>query len=97
MMYHVEVAHNDGWKFNLRLGPMLKAQWFEAVSHEEAAFSDSEAYNLYKEEMPETFLFIDLDGWNVEVPNSDSNQLIRRIAETSRGIFSSIQSFINDG
>lgn len=97
MSYHSEVTHSDGWRYNLRVGPMTRAQWTEAVSHEEAAFGDKDEYNAYKEQIPENFLYADIDGFKEDVPYNDSKLLLKSMGNSAREILSGIHAHLKEG
>lgn len=63
--YVADYETSEGWRYNLRLGPMMKSQWFLTVAHELNAFEQpeegSETFENYKRSFPEQFLFIDID------------------------------------
>jgi hypothetical protein len=63
--YVVECMTDDGWKYNLRMGPMLKKQWFLLVAHERDAFEQgdeaTETFEKFRQSIPEQFLYVDID------------------------------------
>lgn len=97
MSYHAEVTHSDGWRYNLRVGPMTRAQWPEAVAHEEAAFGDKDEYNAFKEQMPENFLYVDIDAYKEDVPYHDSKLLLKSMGNSAQEILSGINAYLREG
>lgn len=41
-LYAVNYETNDGWKYNLRLGPMMKSQWFQTTLYEPGIYQRGE-------------------------------------------------------
>jgi hypothetical protein len=70
--YVVDYESPDGWLYHLRLGPMLKSQWFMTVAHEPRCFEDGEdakeTFEKFQESFPEQFLFIDMDCYKEDQP-----------------------------
>lgn len=63
--YVVDVRRQDGWKYNIRVGPMKKNQWFEVVRHSADSFeteADGETFEKYRESFPEQFVYVDVDA-----------------------------------
>jgi len=63
--YAVDFETTEGWRYNLRMGPMTRAQWFLMVGHESSNFESGEAavetLEKYQRSFPEQFLYIDID------------------------------------
>jgi hypothetical protein len=71
--YVVDFETNDGAKYNLRLGPMTKKQWFEMIRHEPQLFeppaeSSEKTFEQYEAVFPENFLYIDIDCFKEDCP-----------------------------
>lgn len=69
--YTVDFETSDGWRYNLRLGPMLKSQWFQTILYEAGNFEvgedEEETFEKYQDGFPEQFLFIDVDCYRDDV------------------------------
>ena len=65
MAYVIDCETPDGWRYNLRLGPMTRSQWFLFVGHEMNAFEQgdeaTETFEKFRQSLPEQFLYIDID------------------------------------
>ena len=83
VMYAVHVQADHGWKYHLKMGPMLRKQWFEIIPYERALFPNEEAFKEFKESIPETMIFIDVDGFQEDIPYSE---LSATIASIRRGV-----------
>lgn len=71
--YAADFEASEGWKYHLRLGPMTREQWFQAVSHEANIFESSEhgkeaSFEEYRKGFPENFLYVDVDCYKEDVP-----------------------------
>lgn len=88
--YVVECETNDGWKYNLRLGPMLKSQWFLTVAHDPNAFElgdeATETFEKFQQSIPEQFLYIDIDCFKEEQPADKLDQLLASIRRRSHDL-----------
>lgn len=63
--YVVDVRRRNGWKYNIRVGPMKREQWFEVVRHSADSFetdTDGETFQKFRESLPEQFVFVDVDA-----------------------------------
>lgn len=76
---------------------MTRAQWPEAVAHKEAVFGDKDEYNAYKEQIPENFLYVDMDGFKEDVPYNDSKLLLRNIGTSAQQVISGIHGHLREG
>lgn len=63
--YVVDLVQPQGWKFNVRLGPMDRKQWLQFVTHERAMFEHSEkaerTFEAFLKTLPECFIYVDID------------------------------------
>lgn len=63
--YVVDYETSDGWRFNLRAGPMTKSQWLGTVAIDRNNFDRTEGatetIEKFRESIPEQFLFVDVD------------------------------------
>jgi hypothetical protein len=96
MAYVAEVTHADGWKYNLRLGPMDRDQWKKAVSHEEDVFDSEAAYNEYVNRLPANFLYVDVDAYKEDIGYADSKILVKRMGSVSRDIASDLSRYLEE-
>lgn len=71
--YVVDFESDEGLRYNLRMGPMLKAQWFSTIAHDSNMFEQSEEENAktlanFRASFPEQFLFVDIDSYREDQP-----------------------------
>lgn len=70
--YVADFETGEGWRYNLRVGPMEKSQWFTTVAHEMGAFEQgdeaTETFEAFKRSFPDQFLYIDIDSYKEDQP-----------------------------
>jgi hypothetical protein len=63
--YVVDYETADGWRYNLRAGPMTKSQWLGTIMSDRNNFDRTEGatetIEKFRESIPEQFLFVDVD------------------------------------
>lgn len=87
--YVIDVEHADGWRYNLKLGPMRKQQWFDFVQYELGNFEDEddgETFAKFRASIPEQFLFIDMDCYQTDLPAAKSLAFVRAVQPRSQEI-----------
>lgn len=93
--YIAEAKTPAGWEFNLRCGPMQKAQWFSVVNYEQNLFESDSQRKSYQEEFPERVIYIDVDAYKEGIPKSDAKQLAVDMARDSRAVAARISQRID--
>ena len=92
--YVVECEVSEGWRYNLRLGPMTKKQWFLDVAHELNAFEQgddaTETFEKFRQTIPEHFLFIDIDCFREDQPADSLNKLFTSVRRRSHDLASTL-------
>lgn len=83
LSFIVDVAMSEGWKYLMRLGPMTKSEWHDAVPTEEIQFESPEALQAFKDGIPETLLFIDIDASKQDLTVGDYKMLIGSIRDAT--------------
>lgn len=91
--YVAYFEHPDGWKYNVRIGPMRRSEWFEKVIHEPDIFNsidvqDGLTLDAYRQSFPEQFIYFDIDCYKQQVTKDDVAALLsgwRRFATTAAG------------
>jgi hypothetical protein len=89
-----DVRTDVGWKYHLRLGPMERKQWFEAILYTPALFSSPEDFKKYQDSLPERMYFLDLDGFKEEFPFSDLRSLLASIRQGSSDILADLIAYL---
>ena len=88
--YVVDCETSDGWRYSLRLGPMLKSQWFLHVAYEPNAFEQgaeaAETFEKLRESIPEQFLYIDIDCFKEEQPADKLDKLLTSVRRRSHDL-----------
>lgn len=91
--YVVDVKSNEGWKYNLRAGPMERDQWFQFVPHDLQLFGTEAAFNTYKEAFPNQFLYLDIDSFREKVPMSDMKTVTDKFRRSTDEVLRSIHQY----
>lgn len=94
MLFAVHVRANTGWKYHLKMGPMLRKQWFEVIPYERALFPDEEAFKVFKESIPETMVFIDFDGFQEDIPYSELSSAVASIRRGAEEVFRDLANYV---
>lgn len=88
--YVVECETGDGWRYNLRLGPMQRTQWFQIVAHELNAFEQgdeaTETFEKFRQTIPEQFLYVDVDCFGEQMAAGELNGFISSARRRSHGL-----------
>ncbi len=88
--YVVDYETSDGWKYNLRAGPMLKKQWFQTVNHEPGLFESPDegemTFEKFRDAFPEQFLYLDLDWYVEDNPVNKLSSFVATSALKSRDL-----------
>ncbi len=89
LAYTMIYETSEGWKYLLRLGPMVRKEWFQYIHHEPNLFQVSEegekSFDKFRESVPEHFLFIDIDSHREDYPAQKLEEFltaVRRKTET---------------
>jgi hypothetical protein len=91
--YVVDMKTADGWKYNLRAGPMKKEQWFSIVQHERQIFKSQTDFDGYETKFPSQFFYVDIDCHSENVPRSDLRQLVDKMHRKSHEIAKDLSQF----
>jgi hypothetical protein len=93
--YVADFKTNDGWDYHLRLGPMMKSQWFSIIPYEVNQFessdeSSAETFEKYRASFPEQFLFLDVDCFQEDQPVERLEKFLTTTRRRSHEIVSKI-------
>jgi hypothetical protein len=81
LAYVIDVEADDGWECHLNVGPMKRKQWFELVHYERGIFQDpgegTHTFDSFRDSLPETLLYVDLDYYSQEVSASEFADRVR--------------------
>jgi len=95
--YTVDYETNEGWRYNLRLGPMLKSQWFQTILYEQGNFETGEdaveTFEKYQDGFPEQFLFIDVDCYRDDVGADKMEALLTAMRRKSHELVARLIEF----
>lgn len=106
--YVVDCETADGLRYNLRLGPMMKSQWFLTVGHEPNIFErvedrlkslnekrDEESKTLEKfvQSFPEQFLFVDIDCYREEQQVEKLEKIVASVRRRTHDLASKLIEF----
>jgi hypothetical protein len=88
--YVVECEAGEGWRYNLRLGPMTKAQWFVSVAYEPNAFEQgdeaTETFEKFRQTIPDQFLYIDIDCFREDQPADKLDKFLATVRRRSHDL-----------
>ncbi len=89
---------DNGWKYNLTIGPMRRNEYFEKVHHEAHIFGDdeneTETFEAYKQSIPEQFIMIDLDCFDEDVQRLNLTSFIREVKKFSQKTTERLSEYI---
>ncbi len=92
--YVADYETAEGWRYNLRMGPMMKSQWFATVAHEPGVFEwkedDTETFEAFRQSFPEQFLFIDIDAYKENHPADKLDKLLGSVRRRSDDLASKL-------
>jgi hypothetical protein len=88
--YLVECEAADGWRYNLRVGPMTKAEWFLTVAYEPNLFEQgdeaTETFEKFRQSIPEQFLYIDIDCFWEDQPADRMEKFLASVRRRSHDL-----------
>jgi hypothetical protein len=88
--YLVDCEVVEGWRYNLRLGPMLKSQWFLTVLHDpnnfEQAEEGEETFAKFQKSFPDQCLYIDIDCYQEEQPVDKLDKFLASVRRRSHDL-----------
>ena len=95
--YTVDYETSEGWRYNLRLGPMLKSQWFQTILYEAGNFEtgddEVETFEKYQAGFSDHFLFIDVDCYRDDVNVDKLDPLVANIRRKSHELVERLIEF----
>lgn len=93
--YVVDMKTADGWKYNLRAGPMKKEQWFSIVPHERQVLKTQSSFDEYESNFPSQFLYVDIDCYSESLPRSEARTLIDKMRRKSHEIAKNLSQYFD--
>lgn len=88
--YVVDYEVAEGWRYSLRLGPMMKSQWFVTVLHDPNAFEQpeegEETFAKFQKTFPEQFLYIDIDCYQEDQPADKLGKFLESVRRRSHDL-----------
>lgn len=92
LAYSMVYEAAEGWKYNLRLGPMVKKEWFQFIFHEPNLFEDVEqgerSFEKFRESIPEQFLLIDIDSYREDHPAQELDEFMTTVRRKTHDVAS---------
>lgn len=87
-----------GWKYNLRLGPMTRAEWFQIIYHEREIFErtadgSGETLKKYQDAFPDPFLCVDIDCYRVDQPAAKAGVFLDSVRRKSHDLVTKLIDF----
>jgi hypothetical protein len=73
---------------------MLRAQWFEVIQYDKKIFASAEAFEEFKESIPETFLFFDIDAFQEDLPVSELNTVMDKLRRGTAAALNSVATYL---
>jgi hypothetical protein len=92
--YAFNVQTHDAWRYHLRAGPMKREQWFELLPAEPGLFPTLTAVEEYKETIHERMIFVDVDGYQEDLPFADLERFANAVRQTSSTIIQELVAFV---
>jgi hypothetical protein len=93
--YVMDLETSEGYKFNVRLGPMLKDQWLRSVPYERGIYEqstdqDAATFKKHLASLPDQFLYMDFDLFRHKFDASEARDFVgyarRRIEDTAQAL-----------
>ena len=88
--YLADYETAEGWRYSLRMGPMMKSQWFATVPHDPNVFEQTEeaegTFAKFKKSFPEQFLYIDLDCFQENHPADKLDKFVASVRRRSHDL-----------
>ena len=88
--YVVDYETTEGWRYNLRMGPMMKSQWFLVVAHEpncyEQGDDNEETFAKFRQSFPEQFLYFDIDCYKEDQPPDKLDKFLASVRRRSHDL-----------
>jgi hypothetical protein len=88
--YVVDCEVAEGWRYNFRLGPMMKSQWFSVVAHEPNSFEQAEegeeTFAKFQKSFPDQFLYIDIDCYQEDQPADKLDKFLASVRRRSHDL-----------
>ena len=95
--YVADFETAEGWRYNLRMGPMVKSQWFTTVAHEPGAFDQgdeaTETFEAFRKSFPDQFLYIDIDSYKEEYPADKLGKFLGSVRRRSHDLASKLTEY----
>jgi hypothetical protein len=92
-LYAAHVLTDTGWKYRLKVGPMERKQWFEIIPYEPALFPDGK-FEEFKNSVPETMIFFDVDGLQEDFPYSDLAIVVGNIRRGTDEVLMDLANYV---
>ncbi len=88
--YVVDYETSEGWRYNLRMGPMMKSQWLLMVAHEPNNFEQgteaTESFEKFQQSFSEQFLYIDIDCYKADQPADNLDKFLTSVRRRSQDL-----------
>jgi hypothetical protein len=88
--YVVDYETDDRWRYNLRMGPMIRSQWFAVVPHGSDAFERgddaAETFDKFRQSFPEQFIYVDIDCYREDLPVGELADFMKAVRRRSHDL-----------
>jgi hypothetical protein len=99
--YVAEMESDDGFKYHLRLGPMLKRQWMEMVpldpdNFERPVTEESATFKKYASLIPDQFLYIDFDCARIGCTVAEAKECVAHAKRRAQDLANSLSAYVRE-
>ncbi len=97
LAYTVIYETPEGWKYHLRLGPMVKKEWFQYIYHEPMLFETPDegekTFAKFRESIPDQFLFFDIDSHREDYPAQKLDEFLTAVRRKTHDVVAKLIDF----
>ena len=90
LAYVLDCETAEGWRYSLRLGPMMKSQWFTTVPHEPGSFEQAEegeeTFTKFQKSFPEQLVYVDIDCFWEDQPAEKLDKFLAAVRRRSHDL-----------
>ena len=93
----VDCKCNDKWGYVMRLGPMVRKQWFEVQDYSEKTFRSEIDFQKFQQSIPETFFYVDIDYGYQDAEAKDVGPFVEDASTHARKLAKNVSEYLVKG
>jgi hypothetical protein len=101
--YVLDLKDEAGWKYNLRLGPMEKKQWFQITPHDPVMYEpddqgkdDAKTLKEFRRSFPSNFIYMDIDCFYEDCSADKAFQFVTNARRKSQKLAKDLISYLRE-